>query len=82
VFATARRLAPDRLSAAKAEFAKMEAAGIIRRSKSAWASPLHLVQKPGGGWRPCGNYCHLNNATVHDRYPLPNLQDFAANLAD
>jgi hypothetical protein len=35
VFAKSRRLAPDKLSIAEAEFKKLEAAGIIRRSNSA-----------------------------------------------
>ena len=79
--ARARRLDPDKLAVAKSEFAKMEQLSIIRRSSSPWASPLHIVQKPGGGWRPCGDYRRLNDATVDDRYPLPHIQDFNASLA-
>lgn len=59
----------------------MEQLGIIRRSNSPWSSPLHMVQKPGGGWRPCGDFRRLNNVTVDNRYPLPHIQDFNANLA-
>ena len=69
-----------KLAAAEAEFRKLEAAGIVRHSDSPWASPLHMVPKPDGSWRPCGDYRHLNNATRPDRYPLPNLLDFTANL--
>ncbi|KAJ8375597.1 hypothetical protein SKAU_G00061770 [Synaphobranchus kaupii] len=59
----------------------MEHLGIIRRSDSPWASPLHIVSKPGGGWRPCGDYRRLNDATTTDRYPVPHIQDFSAHLA-
>lgn len=76
----ARRLPPDKLALAKAEFKKMEELGIIRRSQSQWASPLHMVAKASGGWRPWGDYRRLNEVTTPDRYPVPNIQDFTANL--
>jgi Reverse transcriptase (RNA-dependent DNA polymerase) len=39
-----------------------------------------MVPKKDGSWWPCGDYCHLNLATVPDRYPLPSLADFANKL--
>jgi hypothetical protein len=80
VFAKVRRLAHDKLRIAEAEFKKFEASGIIRRSNSTWASPLHMVPKKDGSWRPCGNYRRLNTVTTPDRYPLPNMQDLANGL--
>ena len=58
----------------------MEKMGSIRRSKSPWASPLHMVLKANGGWRPCGDYRRLNNATTPDRYPVPHIQDLTSRL--
>ena len=79
--AGSRRLDPVKLVIAKAEFENMERLGIIRRSSSPWSSPLHIVAKQGGGWRPCDNYCRLNDSTTPDRYPVPHIQDFSAHLA-
>ncbi|KAH9592646.1 Importin subunit alpha, variant 2 [Schistosoma haematobium] len=45
VFAKPRRLAPDKLKIARAEFNYMLQLGIIRLSDSQWASPLHMVTK-------------------------------------
>lgn len=51
-FARPRRLAPDKFKAAKDEFEFLIRMGICRPSKSSYASPLHMVKKPSGEWRP------------------------------
>ena len=54
--------------------------GICRPSSSPWASPAHLVRKKSGEWRLCGDYRRLNAMTILDKYPIPYLHDFSANL--
>ncbi len=80
VSARFRRLDAEKLRAAREEFLKMEKDGIIRRSSSCWASPLHMVRKPDGSWRPCGDYRRLNLVTALDKYPVPNIQDLSSRL--
>ncbi len=80
IFAKARRLDPEKHRIAEAEFRSLEKAGIVCRSNSPWASPLHMVPKQDGSWRPCGDYRRLNLATVHDKYPLPSILDLSSRL--
>ena len=39
-----------------------------------------MVPKEDGTWRPCGDFRCLNEATDTDKYPIPHLQDFSAQL--
>lgn len=80
IFAKVRRLLPDKLKIAKAEFDRMIELGLARPSSSPYSSPLHLAPKKHDEWRPCGDYRDLNRRTVPDRYPIRILEDFASNL--
>ena len=81
VSAKFRRLDGEKLAAAKAEFKQLQEDGIIQRSTSPWSSPLHMVRKQDGSWRPCGDFRRLNLVTEPDVYPLPNMLDFAVKAA-
>ncbi len=81
VTARYRRLDPLKLEAARREFAELEKQGIVQRSNSSWSSPLHMVKKADGSWRPCGDYRRLNLVTKPDLYPPPHMEDLTAKLA-
>ncbi len=55
--------------------------GILCPSSSSWFTPLHMVPKRmPGDWRLCGDFHVLNKVTTPDRYSVPHVQDFTANL--
>lgn len=57
------------------ELEKMLAEGVIRDSKSPYASAVVLVKKSAGDWRFCIDYRQLNRHTKKDKYPLPFMRD-------
>src|SRR6185437_15638488 len=58
----------------------MLANGVIRKSSSPWASPVVLATKPDGSYRFCVDYTKLNNLTVRENFPLPNLEEHLDRL--
>ena len=76
IHASACSLSPQKLLVAKAEFDRMEAMGIVRRSSSSWASPLYMVPNTSGGWHPCNDYRCLNNVTAPDQYLVLYIHKF------
>ena len=59
---------------------KMLDAGVVQESASPWASPVVIVPKKDGSLRLCINYRKLNNITVKNCYPLPNIDDIITYL--
>ena len=48
--------------------------GIVRPSKSPYASPAFLVPKRDGGFRLVVDYRKVNSKVVFDSYPMPNIE--------
>ena len=53
---------------------------IITPSSSPWNSPLFLVPKKNGGFRPVIDFRKVNQQTVPDRYPMPLLTNILQSL--
>lgn len=64
---------------------KMLKQGIIRPSSSAWSAPIWIVPKKSDAsgkvkWRLVVDFRKLNEKTLDDRYPIPNITDILDKL--
>ena len=68
----------------KKAWGELEKLGIVEKigpgEPTHWSSALHLVTKADGTQRPCGDYRGLNDRTLLDVYPLPQLKHFTSKL--
>ncbi len=51
------------------------AAGIIKESRSPYASPIVIARKKSGGNRMCIDYLTLNARTIPDQYTHAQIDD-------
>lgn len=59
--------------------------GIIRPSTSAWSAPIWVVPKKSDAsgkvkWRLVVDFRKLNDKTIDDKYPIPNIVDILDKL--
>ncbi len=54
--------------------------GVIQESHSPWNSPLFLVLKKDGSYRPVIDFLKVNALTVPDQYPLPILSELLQSV--
>lgn len=59
---------------------QLHQADVIEPSSSPWNSPIVPVRKPDGSLRLCLDYRKLNQVTIPDRSPMPNLTDSIYSL--
>lgn len=53
---------------------------IIQESNSPWNSPMFLVKKKDGSFRPVIDFRKVNEVTVPDVYPLPVLSELLQSI--
>ena len=75
-----RRLPDPVAQAVEDQCQELEELGIIEPSKSPWSSPIVPIRKKDGTIRLCVDYRKLNQATVPDRFPMPNAGDILSGL--
>ena len=74
------RVSPKQREVIDKELDQMIEKGLVRKSTSAWASPLIVVPKPTGGVRVCFDYRAVNKVTTVDSHPLPRVDDLLDHL--
>lgn len=75
-------MSPARLQLVYSELDKMIEQGVVEPSRSAWSSPIILVEKPNGGQRFCVDFRKVNAVTRRDAYPLPHVTSILDRLRD
>ena len=53
---------------------------VIRESISPWNSPLILIKKKYGSFRPCIDFRKLNDVTVPEKFPIPMISDILQSM--
>jgi hypothetical protein len=54
--------------------------GFIQQSSSSWGAPVLFVEKKDSSKRLVVDYCSLNEVTIKNKYPLPNINDLFDQL--
>ena len=67
------RMAAPELAELKKQLEELQQSGFIRPSSSPWGAPVLFVKKKDGSVRMCVDYRALNEVTIKNKYPSPEL---------
>ncbi|KAK3522328.1 hypothetical protein QTP86_003678, partial [Hemibagrus guttatus] len=70
-----RRIAPADIEDVRRHIKELLTAGIIKESRSPYASPIVVARKKTGAIRMCIDYRTLNARTIPDQYTTPWIDD-------
>ena len=74
------RMAPAELRELKAQLEELLSKGFIRPSISPWGALVLFVKKKDGSLQLCIDYRKLNRVTIHNKYPLPRIDELFDQL--
>ena len=64
----------------RAHIRKMIDKGLVRKSESAWSSPIVIAKKKDNAIRFYCDFRRLNDKTIPDQHPLPRVQEVLDSL--
>ncbi|XP_057506535.1 uncharacterized protein LOC130789736 [Actinidia eriantha] len=74
------RMAPSELRELKVQLQDLLEKGFIQPSMSPWGAPVLFVKKNDGSMQLYIDYRQLNQVTVKNKYPLPQIDDLFDQL--
>ena len=80
IYVPAYRLPHSQRQIVEEHIKDMKAQGVIQDSLSPWNSPIFLVPKKDGSFRPVIDFRRVNEVTEVEKYPLPVLKDLLMSL--
>ena len=75
-----RRIPPAMYTEVKQHLRQLLDSGVIRNSRSPWASNIVLVRKADSSLRLCVDFRMLNSRTVKDAYALPRIEEILNSI--
>jgi hypothetical protein len=69
------RMPMNKLVELKLQIAELQAKGFICPSSSLWGVPVLFIEKKDGTQWMCVDYRSLNEVTIKNKYPLPQMED-------
>jgi hypothetical protein len=78
----AYRVSGPELVVLKKQIDELLEKGYIRPCTSPWAAPVLFVEKKDGTKRMCIDYRSLNEVTIKNKYPCPELKTYSISLEE
>jgi hypothetical protein len=80
IYKRAYRVSGPELVELKKQIYELLEKGYIRPRTSPWTAPVLFVEKKDGTKRMCIDYRALNEVTIKNKYPLPQIEDLFDQL--